>query len=33
MNNGAIVIVFILPSFYVSLKEIGVLGSDTYTWV
>ena len=32
MNDGAIVIVFILPSFYVSLKEIGVVGSDTYTW-
>ena len=32
MNDGVIVIVFILPLFYVSLKEIGVVGSDTYTW-
>ena len=32
MNDGVIVIVFTLPLFYVSLKEIGVVGSDTYTW-
>ena len=32
MNDGVIVIVFILPLFYVSLKEIGMVGSDTYTW-
>ena len=32
MNDGVIVIVFALPLFYVSLKEIGVVGSDTYTW-
>ena len=25
-------IVFTLPLFYVSLKEIGVVGLDTYTW-
>ena len=31
MNDGVIVIVFTLPLFYVSLKEIGVVGSDTYT--
>ena len=33
MNDGVIVIVFTLPLFYVSLKEIGVVGSDTSTWV
>ena len=32
MDDGVIVIVFTLPLFYVSLKEIGVVGSDTYTW-
>ena len=32
MEDGGIVIVFTLPLFYVSLKEIGVVGSDTYTW-
>ena len=32
MNDGVIVIVFTLPLFNVSLKEIGVVGSDTYTW-
>ena len=32
MNNGVIVIVFTLPLLYISLKEIGVVGSDTYTW-
>ena len=32
MKDGGIVIVFTLPLFYVSLKEIGVVGSDTYTW-
>ena len=32
MNDGVIVIVFILPLFYVRLKEIGVVGSDMYTW-
>ena len=32
MNDGVIVIVFTLPLFYVSLKEIGVVGSDMYTW-
>ena len=32
MNDGVIVIVFTLPLFYVSLKEIGVVGFDTYTW-
>ena len=32
MNDGVIVIVFTLPLVYVSLKEIGVVGSDTYTW-
>ena len=26
MNDGVIVIVFTLPLFYVSLKEIGVAG-------
>ena len=31
MNDGVIVIVFTLPLFYVGLKEIGVVGSDTYT--
>ena len=31
MNDGVIVIVFTLPLFYVSLKEIEVVGSDTYT--
>ena len=31
MNDGVTVIVFTLPLFYVSLKEIGVVGSDTYT--
>ena len=31
MNDGVIVIVFTHPLFYVSLKEIGVVGSDTYT--
>ena len=31
MNDGVIGIVFSLV--YVSLKEIGVVGSDTYTWV
>ena len=30
MNDGVIGIVFSLV--YVSLKEFGVLGSDTYTW-
>ena len=30
MNDGVIVIVFSLV--YVSLKEFGVVGSDTYTW-
>ena len=33
MIDGGIVIVFTLPLFYVSLKEIGMVGSDTYTWV
>ena len=32
MNDGVTVIVFTLPLFYVSLKEIGLVGSDTYTW-
>ena len=32
MNDGVIVIVFTLPLFYVSLKEIGLVGSGTYTW-
>ena len=32
MNYGGIVIVFTLPLFYVSIKEIGVVGSDMYTW-
>ena len=32
MNDGGIVIVFTLPLFYVSIKEIGVVGSDMYTW-
>ena len=32
MNDGVIVIVFTLPLFYVRLKEIGVVGSDMYTW-
>ena len=32
MNDGVIVIVFTLPLFYVSLKEIEVVGLDTYTW-
>ena len=31
MNEGVIGIVFSLV--YVSLKEFGVVGSDTYTWV
>ena len=31
MNDGVFVIVLTLPLFYVSLKEIGVVGSDTYT--
>ena len=31
MNDGVIGIV--LSSVYVSLKEFGVVGSDTYTWV
>ena len=30
MNDGVIGIVFSLV--YVSLKEFGVVGSDTYTW-
>ena len=30
MNDGVIGIV--LSSVYVSLKEFGVVGSDTYTW-
>ena len=30
MNDGVIRIVFSLV--YVSLKELGVVGSDTYTW-
>ena len=30
MNDGVIWIVFSLV--YVSLKEFGVAGSDTYTW-
>ena len=30
MNDGVIEIVFFLV--YVSLKEIRVVGSDTYTW-
>ena len=30
MNDGVIGIVFSLD--YVSLKEFGVVGSDTYTW-
>ena len=30
MNDGVIRIVFSLV--YVSLKEFGVVGSDTYTW-
>ena len=30
MNDGVTGIVF--PSVYVSLKEFGVVGSDTYTW-
>ena len=30
MNQGVIGIVFSLV--YVSLKEFGVVGSDTYTW-
>ena len=30
MNDGVIGIVFSLV--YVSLKEIAVVGSDTYTW-
>ena len=30
MNDGVIWIVFSLV--YVSLKEFGVVGSDTYTW-
>ena len=30
MNDGVIGIVF--SSVYVSLKEFGVVGSDTYTW-
>ena len=29
---GLFVMVFTLPLFYVSLKEIGVVGLDTYTW-
>ena len=32
MNDGVIVIVFTLPLFYASLKEIEVAGLDTYTW-
>ena len=32
MNDGIIVIVFTRPLFYVNLKEIGVVGSDMYTW-
>ena len=32
MKDGGIVIVFTLPLFYVSLKEIGVVGLDTNTW-
>ena len=32
MNDGVIVIVFTLPLFNVSLKEIGVVGLDMYTW-
>ena len=32
MDDEVTVIVFTLPLFYVSLKEIGVVGSDTYTW-
>ena len=32
MNDGVIVIVFTRPLFYVNLKEIGVVGSDMYTW-
>ena len=32
MNDGVTVIVFTLPLFFVSLKEIGMVGSDTYTW-
>ena len=30
MNDGVVGIVFSLV--YVSLKEFGVVGSDTYTW-
>ena len=30
MNDGVIGIIFSLV--YVSLKEFGVVGSDTYTW-
>ena len=30
VNDGVIGIVF--SSVYVSLKEFGVVGSDTYTW-
>ena len=30
MNDGVIGVVFSLV--YVSLKELGVVGSDTYTW-
>ena len=30
MNDGVIGIVFSLV--YVSLKEFGMVGSDTYTW-
>ena len=32
MNDGIIVIVFTRPLFYVNLKEIGMVGSDMYTW-
>ena len=30
MNDGVIGIVF--PLVYVSLKEFGMVGSETYTW-
>ena len=32
MNDGVIGIVFYPSLVYVSLKEFGVVGSDTYTW-
>ena len=32
MNDGVTVVVFTLPLFMLSLKGIGVVGLDMYTW-